>query len=253
MAWGLWERSRATLDRGDLGEADAGADAPAPGIAPISDEQGLELFDARPARGAAAVPGAAASTAPPARAGAAGDAAADPARPRPRPARRAAAPRSARWRARLAALPEAERESDVLELVRSEVAAVLGHASAGGSTPTGPSRTWASTRSPRSSCATGSAPPPACACRRRWSSTTRTGDALAELPARRGDGERRRKRRSRVAARPARRSRSRSSAWPAATPAGSSSPEELWQLVADGPRRDRRLPRRPRLGPRAPL
>ena len=30
------------------------------------------------------------------------------------------------------------------------------------------------------------------------------------------------------------RSRSRSSAWPAATPVGSSSPEELWELVAEG-------------------
>ena len=31
------------------------------------------------------------------------------------------------------------------------------------------------------------------------------------------------------------------------------SPEGLWELVADGQRRDRGVPRRPRLGPRAPL
>ena len=40
------------------------------------------------------------------------------------------------------------------------------HASAERSTPSGPSRTSASTPSPRSSCATGSAPPPGCGCRR---------------------------------------------------------------------------------------
>ena len=43
--------------------------------------------------------------------------------------------------------------------------------------------------------------------------------------------------------RPPTTSRSRSSAWAAASPAASHSPEDLWQLVADGARRDRRLPR----------
>ena len=49
---------------------------------------------------------------------------------------------------------------------------------------------------------------------------------------------RQRRRRSRRAGAAGATSRSRSSAWAAATPAASRSPEELWQLVADGRRRD---------------
>ena len=48
-------------------------------------------------------------------------------------------------------------------------------------------------------------------------------------------------------------SRSRSSAWPAATPAGSPPPQELWELVAEGRDAIAPLPHRPRLGPGAPL
>ena len=100
------------------------------------------------------------------------------------------------------------------------------------SSPTGPSRSSASTPWPRSSCATGSTPPPACAWRRRRSSTTRLRRPR-RAPAERGDRERRRRGRSRSAPRRAR-SRSRSSAWPAATRAGSPLPRSSGELVAEG-------------------
>ena len=94
---------------------------------------------------------------------------------------------------------------------------------------------------------------PACGCRRRWSSTTRRAASRwprtcwPELTA-----ARRRRAEALRRAQP-QTSRSRSSAWPAATPAASSSPEELWQLLPHGQRRDLGVPHRPRLGPRAPL
>ena len=149
------------------------------------------------------------------------------------PARRPAAAGSLAQR--LAAAPEAEREALVLELVRSEAATVLGHASRRPrSSPAVPSRNSASTRSPRSSCATGSTGrSAACACPRRWSSTIRARPRwprylLEQVERCAAPG-------SAVAARtgPAR-SRSRSSAWPVAIPVGSSSPRELWRLVAAG-------------------
>ncbi|MFT9478409.1 beta-ketoacyl reductase [Streptomyces sp. Mo3] len=65
-----------------------------------------------------------------------------------------------RWPSSSPGLPEAEQERLVLELVRTAVAAVLGYCGRRRrSRRAGPSRSWASTRSPPSSCATGSAPP----------------------------------------------------------------------------------------------
>ena len=88
---------------------------------------------------------------------------APPAGRRPRIARQA--PRQRR--------PQPSATAFVLDLVRD---AGRGRArprlGATRSTPAAPSRTSASTRWPRSSCATGSAPRPGCGCRRRWSSTT---------------------------------------------------------------------------------
>ena len=137
--------------------------------------------------------------------------------------------------------PRPSASAALLELVRGQVAAVLGHASARRrSSPAAPSRSSASTRSPRSSCATGSAPPPGCACRRRSSSTTRRPAALAgylraELLGAAGAGA------AAVA------DRAGADDEPIAIvgmacryPGGVGSPEELWQLVADGRRRDRR-------------
>ena len=126
IAWGLWERESGIS--GGLGEADlarlrrAGADV-------LSDAQGLALFDAalaadRPLALAIPLnlPGlgaiAAAGALPPIFSGLV------------RRPRRGSADSGA-LAAKLAALSEAEHEDHVLELVRGEVAAVLGHASAG--------------------------------------------------------------------------------------------------------------------------
>ncbi|MCE0444908.1 acyl carrier protein [Streptomyces tricolor] len=83
-----------------------------------------------------------------------------------RPARRrgtepaAGAPGDSR-RERLAPLPDGERDRALLELVRTHVAAVLGHPPRNRWTPGAPSRRWASTRSPPSNCATCWPAPPA--------------------------------------------------------------------------------------------
>ena len=217
-----------------------------------SPPSGLELFDAALAAGrGAARPGRLDLALLRSRASR-GHPAAAAARPGPRPRPR----RRRRGRlARAAASPppaEAEREAIALELVRGQVAAVLGHDSAPRSNPERAfkdlgfdSLTAVELRN-RLTAATGAAacPPP-------WSSTTRRPPALAghllatRLPAR-GPSHRGRRCSRRHAT-----SRSRSSAWAAASPAGSDRPEELWELVARGRRRDLRLPRRPRLGPRA--
>ncbi len=125
IAWGLWEREGGM--GGGLGEADL-ARMRRGGAEAISDERGLALFDAalsadRPL--ALAVPidsaglrGLASSGAlPPILSGLVRA-----------PRRRGASPGS--LVAKLATLPEAEHGSFVLDLVRGEVAAVLGHASA---------------------------------------------------------------------------------------------------------------------------
>ncbi|HEV7614610.1 MAG TPA: type I polyketide synthase, partial [Solirubrobacterales bacterium] len=125
IAWSQWERESeltAGLDQANR------ARLARTGFLPIPDAEGLELLDR--ARGSAAVSLAApfdaaamrrlaaAGSLPPLLAGLAPGAV----------RRRAAA--SGSFAARLAAAPEAEREALVLELVREQAAAVLGHASA---------------------------------------------------------------------------------------------------------------------------
>ncbi|MGC1851068.1 MAG: SDR family NAD(P)-dependent oxidoreductase, partial [Solirubrobacterales bacterium] len=124
IAWGLWEqRSDLTAD---LTEADL-ARMRRGGIEPLTDEQGLDFLDAALDLGRAQVlavplnlPGlralASAGALPPIFSGLVRA-----------PRRRSVA--SGSLAEKLASLPEAERESHVLALVREEVAAVLGHAS----------------------------------------------------------------------------------------------------------------------------
>ncbi len=125
IAWGLWEREGGMGSQ--LGEADL-ARMRRGGIEALSDERGLALFDAvldadRPQ--VLAVPidtgglraAASAGALPPILSGLV------------RTARRRSSA-SGSLAAKLANLPEAEHEGFVLDLVRSEVAAVLGHASA---------------------------------------------------------------------------------------------------------------------------
>jgi polyketide synthase 12 len=125
IAWGTWERGEGMISQ--LDEADR-ARAARLGIMTLSDEEGLELFDAallcgRPFTVAARIDPrglgrlAAIGGLPPILAGIA----------RRRGARRAA---SISLAEQLDKLPAAEHEAAVLELVREEVAAVLGHASA---------------------------------------------------------------------------------------------------------------------------
>ncbi len=124
IAWGLWEQESAMT--AGLGEADL-ARLRHGGIEAISDEQGLALLDAALAAAppaALAMPLdrgalrslASAGTLPPVLSGLVRA-------PRKRGPRGSLA-------AKLAAMPEQEHEAHVLELVRTEVAAVLGHANA---------------------------------------------------------------------------------------------------------------------------
>ncbi|NVK82614.1 type I polyketide synthase, partial [Streptomyces morookaense] len=125
LAWGLWEQGSGMADR--LDQADL-VRLKRVGLAPISVEEGLRLFDAALSADRAAVAplrldlGGLQGTVPPVLRGLRG--------PVRGTARRAAssAPKGSLG-LRLAGLPEAEREQAVLELVRTEVAAVLGHAS----------------------------------------------------------------------------------------------------------------------------
>ncbi|MFD7880733.1 beta-ketoacyl synthase N-terminal-like domain-containing protein, partial [Streptomyces sp. NPDC059766] len=126
LAWGLWEQGGGMADR--LGRADL-ARLERVGLAPMAVGEGLRLFDAALASDRAAVAplrldlGGLQGTVPPVLRGLRG--------PVRGTARRAArtAPKGSLGE-RLAGLPEAEREQVVLDLVRTEVAAVLGHASA---------------------------------------------------------------------------------------------------------------------------
>ncbi|MGX6744518.1 type I polyketide synthase [Streptomyces xantholiticus] len=125
LPWGLWQRTGTMTE--DLGGADRTRLARG-GVVPLSDEDGLELLDAALALeeplvvaarlDIAAVRNAAAPVPPLLRALVGG---------RPRRTGRAAAVPLAQ---RVADLPESEREEVVLDLVRSEIAAVLGHSSA---------------------------------------------------------------------------------------------------------------------------
>jgi pimaricinolide synthase PimS1 len=125
IAWGLWERASgmtSQLTEADLGRIRRG------GLEAISDERGLALFDAALGANRAqalAVP----LNVPGLRALASAGALAPIFSGMVRTSRRRAATAGS-LAARLTALPEGEREGYVLELVRGEVAAVLGHASA---------------------------------------------------------------------------------------------------------------------------
>ena len=74
---------------------------------------------------------------------------------------------------RLAGVDERERERVVLELVRSQVAAVLGHGSADAIPPSGPLRSSGLIRWLRWSCGIVCLRPVVCGCRRRWCSIIR--------------------------------------------------------------------------------
>ncbi|MGV4989205.1 SDR family NAD(P)-dependent oxidoreductase, partial [Streptomyces sp. NRAIS4] len=125
LAWGLWEQGSGMADR--LDQADL-TRLKRVGLAPIAVDEGLRLFDAALALDRAAVAplrldlGGLQGTVPPVLRGLRG--------PVRGTVRRTAqtAPKGSLGR-RLAGLPEAEREQVVLDLVRAEVAAVLGHAS----------------------------------------------------------------------------------------------------------------------------
>ncbi|CAL2066875.1 MULTISPECIES: type I polyketide synthase [Streptomyces] len=125
LAWGLWEQGGGMADR--LDQADL-TRLKRLGLAPIAMDEGLRLFDAALALDRATVVplrldlGGLQGTVPPVLRGLRG-----PARGT---ARRTAqsAPKGALGE-RLAGLPAAEREQVVLDLVRGEVAAVLGHSS----------------------------------------------------------------------------------------------------------------------------
>ncbi|MFF7725386.1 type I polyketide synthase [Streptomyces sp. NPDC008001] len=128
LAWGVWEQAGAMTD--GLAEADRARMARS-GVLPLPVEEGLRLFDAALASDEAVLAPVRIDT------GAlrTGEAPAVLRALVPAPARRAAqaaaaAPSADSLARRLEGMPEAEREKAVLDLVRGEVAAVLGHASA---------------------------------------------------------------------------------------------------------------------------
>jgi polyketide synthase 12 len=126
IAWGMWESESAMT--GDLDERDK-ARARRLGAEEISDERGLELFDAALSRLAPLVLAAPMDRGAFARMDAAGMLPPILRGLLPRRSERRRAP-SVSLAERLARVPEAEREATVLELVREEAAAVLGYSSA---------------------------------------------------------------------------------------------------------------------------
>ncbi|MFF0451437.1 type I polyketide synthase [Streptomyces sp. NPDC004609] len=125
LAWGLWaERSGIT---GHLAEADL-ARIERAGFAPIAVEEGLALFDACLAADRAALIPMRLDTAP--RLGREVPPLLSGLVRTPRPAARTADAPAATLRDRLLALPAAERDGMLLDVVRSHAATVLGHATA---------------------------------------------------------------------------------------------------------------------------
>ncbi|MCQ9184320.1 SDR family NAD(P)-dependent oxidoreductase [Streptomyces sp. IBSBF 2953] len=125
LAWGLWaERSGIT---GHLGEADL-ARIERAGFAPLAVEEGLALFDACLAADRPVLLPMRLDTAP--RPGRETPPLLSALVRTPRPAARTAAAPAATLRDRLLALPVAERDGMLLDMVRSHAATVLGHATA---------------------------------------------------------------------------------------------------------------------------
>ncbi|MGQ4336041.1 SDR family NAD(P)-dependent oxidoreductase, partial [Streptomyces hayashii] len=125
LAWGLWaERSGIT---GHLGEADL-ARIERAGFAPLAVEEGLALFDACLAADRPVLLPMRLDTAP--RPGRETPPLLSALVRPPRPAARTAAAPVATLRDRLLALPVAERDGMLLDMVRSHAATVLGHATA---------------------------------------------------------------------------------------------------------------------------
>ncbi|MEU0398600.1 KR domain-containing protein, partial [Streptomyces sp. NPDC006208] len=126
LAWGVWEQSGAMTV--GLAEADRARMARS-GVLPLPPEEGLRLFDAALASDEEVLAPARLGTGA-LRAGEAPAVLRDlvPAAAR-RTAQAAAVPSVSSLADRLEGLPEAERDKAVLDLVRAEVAAVLGHAS----------------------------------------------------------------------------------------------------------------------------
>ncbi|WRZ96258.1 SDR family NAD(P)-dependent oxidoreductase [Streptomyces sp. NBC_01007] len=127
LAWGVWEQSGAMTD--GLAEADRARMARS-GVLSLPPEEGLRLFDAALASDEAVLAPVRIDTGA-LRAGEAPPVlrALVPATAARRAAQAAAAPSASSLAERLEGLPEAEREKTVLDLVRAEAAAVLGHAS----------------------------------------------------------------------------------------------------------------------------
>ncbi|MER5387294.1 SDR family NAD(P)-dependent oxidoreductase [Streptomyces sp. NPDC002688] len=127
LAWGVWEQSGAMTD--GLVEADRARMARS-GVLPLPPKEGLRLFDAALASDEAVLAPVRIDTGA-LRAGEVPPVlrALVPAAAARRTAQAAAAPSTSSLAERLEGMPEAEREKTVLDLVRAEVAAVLGHAS----------------------------------------------------------------------------------------------------------------------------
>ncbi len=126
IAWGLWARETGMTS--GLGEGEIARAARA-GVAALSDEQGLEMFDAALLAGrplAVAVNFELTAVRAQARAGIVPPLLRGLVR---MPARRAATPEEGSWVPRFAQANAQEREALALALIRDEVAAVLGHSS----------------------------------------------------------------------------------------------------------------------------